>query len=178
VASLDQPLPAEWSVRDGLEAYLAENGFTKEGYDSKWTEASLFGVGFKVPNTKAHRRAIMRHDLHHVATGFGTDLRGEAEISVWETAKGLSGVGLYVRAIVWSIVLTGWTFAPIRMLRAFRGARGRGSLFQVDDYESLLDLRIGELRARLELPRDGLAGARALQSEAPRPVGWSTATAS
>jgi len=169
VQSLSQPLPAAWTVRQGLDAYLKENGFTREGYFAKTTDASLFGIGFTIPNTEAHRRAIMRHDLHHVATGFGTDLRGEAEISAWELARGIGGVGAYVTAIVWSVVLAGAAIAPLRMRRAVRAANGRGSLFQVDDYEGLLDLTIGELRARLGVPSAGLAGQRALHSKAPRP---------
>jgi hypothetical protein len=164
---LDRPMPASWTVRRGLDEYLAENGFTTDGYESKWTEASLFGVGFKVPNTKAHARAIMRHDLHHVATGYGTDIRGEAEISVWEATKGLRGVGLYVRSIVWSIILTGWAIAPLRMLRAYRAASGRGSLFQIDDYDGLLDMTIGDLREMLGVPREGIATRRDLHSKAP-----------
>jgi hypothetical protein len=78
--SLHRPIGASVRVRDARDAYLAENGFTVEGYEAKWTEASLFGFRFRVPNTPRHRWAIMRHDLHHVATGYGTDLAGEGEI--------------------------------------------------------------------------------------------------
>ena len=166
--SLFRTLPASWTVREGLDAYLSENGFTREGYAAPTTDASLFGVGFKIPNTAAHRRAIMRHDLHHIATGFGTDLAGEAEISAWELANGLRGVGLYVTAIVGSVVVAGLVVAPLRVRRAYRAASRRGSLFQIDDYESLLRLTIGELRARLGVPPDGLAPSRALHSKAPR----------
>lgn len=172
---LDRPYPASWTVRRGLEVYLEENGFTEEGYEAPWTDASFFGIPLKVPNTAKHKRAIRRHDLHHVATGFGTDLRGEAEISAWEIARGLDGIGLYVTGIVWSITLFGVFAWPRNVLAAFkRGGgrpssflRGRGSLFQIDDYDGLLDLTIGELRARLEIPREGLAGRRALHPRAP-----------
>lgn len=172
---LARPYPASWTVRQGLEAYLLENGFTTEGYEAPWTEASFLGIPMKVPNTKKHKRAIRRHDLHHVATGYGTDLRGEAEISAWEIAKGLDGIGLYVGGIVWSITLFGIVAWPRSVLGAFQrgGGRpssilgGRGSLFQVDDYDGLLDLTIGELRERLGIPVEGLAGKRALHSRAP-----------
>lgn len=40
-------------------------------------------------------------------------------------------------------------------------------MFQVDDYDGLLDLTIGELRERLGIPVEGLAGKRALHSRAP-----------
>lgn len=178
--ALDRPYPASWTVREGLDAYLEENGFTTEGYEAAWTEASFLGIPMKVPNTTQHKRALRRHDLHHVATGFGTDLRGEAEISAWEIAKGLSGTGLYVMGIVWSITLVGIVAWPKSVLSAWRSGGGKvsrarstggergGCLFQVDDYDGLLDLTIGELRARLGVPVEGIAGKRALHSRAPR----------
>src|SRR5215467_14616440 len=100
MSTTDKPLPADWGVREGRDTYLAENGFTTAAYDVKWTDASFFGVRFRVPNTARHRWAIMLHDLHHVATGYGTDLVGEAEISAWELRRGLRGLGFYVGSIV------------------------------------------------------------------------------
>ena len=85
------PWPASWSVRRARDAYLAENGFSVAGYSAKWTDASLFGVRFRIPNTPRHAWGIRRHDLHHVVTGFGTDLVGEGEISVWEVRAGIRG---------------------------------------------------------------------------------------
>src|SRR5262245_33831674 len=73
------PWPKDWTVEQARDAYLTENGFTIEGYESRWTEASLFGLPIYVPNTARHRWAIMLHDLHHVATGYGTDIAGEGE---------------------------------------------------------------------------------------------------
>ena len=115
-------------MRDGRTPYLAENGFTVDAYDSKWTDASFFGIRFRVPNTARHRQAIMMHDLHHVATGYGTDLVGEAEISAWEVRRGLRGVGAYVGAIVIAGATAGLVFAPRRTLRAWRASRPGGSL--------------------------------------------------
>ena len=72
------PLPVSMRVRDARDAYLAENGFTTESYDAPTTAGSFLGVKFSVPNPPPHQRAIRLHDLHHVATGFGTDHAGEA----------------------------------------------------------------------------------------------------
>ena len=113
------------TVREARDQYLAENGFTFEGYDAKWTHASFFGVRFRVPNTDSHRVGIMLHDLHHVATGFGTDLVGEGEISAWEAHRGLAPVGLYVASIV-----TAGAFMVFCFLRAEPCARGEGPATQ------------------------------------------------
>jgi len=168
---LDRPYPAEWTVRRALDEYLAENGFTRESYDDKWTAATLFGV---LPvwalNTKKHRWAIMLHDLHHVATGYGTDNTGEGEISAFEAAgrRSLWSLGPYVASIVLSGALLGFAIAPRRTLDAWRASRGR-SLFAVDrSYEELLEMTVGELRALLALPTQGVANEpRSLHAHAP-----------
>lgn len=98
-ASCEQPLPSNWSVEQGLNAYLEENGFTVKAYDAPRTPASFLGLRFSVPNTPRHRWAIMLHDLHHVATGYGTDPAGEGQISAWECRRGLRPLGLYVGSI-------------------------------------------------------------------------------
>ena len=154
------PLPATWTVREARAAYLAENGFTVEGYDDRWTKASFLGIPLVVLNTKRHRWAIMLHDLHHIATGFGTNLVGESEISIWELREGWRHLGLYVGSIVFTGALMGIS-APSRAASAWRAAKSSRSLFslfpEANDaaYEALLDLTVGELRARLGIPREG-----------------------
>ena len=152
------PLPSSMLVRDALDDYLAENGFTKAGYDSPRTSGSFLGVKFWVPNPPSHQRAVRLHDLHHVATGFGTDHAGEAEISVWQARRDLRVAGMYVTGIVLMNVVVGVVLAPRRTLQAFRESTPGRSLFGLgNDYESLLDRTVGELREMLALPENGLA---------------------
>jgi hypothetical protein len=170
---LDRPFPSSWTVRRARDAYLEENGFTVAAYFEPWTDATVFGIPIKVPNTLRHRWAIMLHDLHHVATGYGTDMIGEGEVSVWETRRGLRSLGLYVGSIVAIGFIGGVLLAPRRGLAAWRAsAGGCTSLFATGnataDYEALLELTVGELRARLGVPLDGLVTARALHARAPR----------
>ncbi len=168
----NHPVHPSMRVREALEAYLAENGFTVAAYRDAWTRASFFGLPFWVPNTARHRWAIMLHDLHHVATGFGTDLPGEGEISAWEARRaGMRALGLYVGGIVLGGAIFGMVISPRRTLAAYRAAPSpMSSLFGAEaSYESLLDLTVGELRARLDLPAHGLAeGTRRLHPDAPK----------
>src|SRR5512134_1498047 len=130
-SSEDGPEPAPpgtWTVREGRDAYLRANGFSVEAYAARWTPARILGIGFRVPNTARHRWAIMLHDLHHVATGYATDLTGEAEVSAWECRAGLAPLGLYTGALVASLALLGLVVAPRRTIRAWRASRRR-SLF-------------------------------------------------
>ena len=172
-----EPFPESMNVREARDAYLAVNGFTLEAYESKWTDASFFGVPFKVPNTRQHRVAIMLHDLHHVATGFGTDLAGEGEISAWEARRGLGALGAYVGGIVASGMMLGVLLAPRRTARAWRGStEGASSLFPLTRerdfdarYERLLAMTVGELRRELGVPENGIVrGPQGLHAYAPK----------
>ena len=155
------PLPGGIPVEQARDAYLLENGFTVEAYDAKYTEASFLGIKLRVPNTRHHAWAIQRHDLHHVATGYGTDLVGEGEISAWELARGLRGLGAYVGSIVLAGAAAGLLFAPRRTLRAWRASRRAGcpdSLFQSQrPYPDLLAMSVGDLRRELGVPQGGTA---------------------
>ena len=168
---LSNPYPAQWSVLAARDAYLAENGFSIEAYDSPFTDAKLAGgIAIKVPNTKKHRWALMWHDLHHALLGYGTDPAGEAEVSAWELRRGLAPVGLYVASIVVGGAALGLLVAPRRTLRAFRATERRASLFHEPvAYERALELSVGELRTLLGIPPQGLyTGRRGLHAGAPR----------
>jgi hypothetical protein len=167
--------PASWTVRRARDAYLAANGFTVEAYDAKWTDGAFFGIKLSVPNTRKHRWAIMRHDLHHVATGFGTDHVGEAEISAWEI-RAARQLGLYVASIVLGGVVLGFFSAPRRTIEAFRAGKRVRFLYAAPDsdeeYEALLNLTVGQLRALLGVPIDGVARHPAkLHAFAPKAAG-------
>jgi hypothetical protein len=156
------------TVRDAREAYFTANGFSAAEYDAKWTRVAFFAIHFALPNTPRHAWAIRLHDLHHVATGYGTDLVGEGEISCWELAGGLRGLDLYVSSIIVVVALTGFCLSPRRMVAALRDGRTARSLWtdpalrDRDDarLEALLDLTVTELRAR--------TGVRARQPHARR----------
>lgn len=161
--------PPTITMREGRDRYLAENGFTMETYTEKVARVPLwFGIHIFVPNTESRRRALAMHDLHHVVTGYGTDLAGEAEISAWETQRGLGALSAYVRAIIWAGDLQGIALRPRRTYRAYRAAPGKGSLFgRFDEYDTLLDRTVGDVRGELGLPIDGLVTSRSLHGDAP-----------
>jgi hypothetical protein len=167
-----RPLPATMNIRDARDHYLAENGFSLETYEERWADFWLFGLRLKIPNLPSRRRLLRMHDLHHVATGFGTDLVGEAEVSVWELRRGYRGLGLYCGFIV-SLGAALGLLAPVRALAAWRAPGAspvRPSLYATErSYDELLTLSVGELRRELGLPEEGLAERpRALHVKAPR----------
>src|SRR5688500_10311930 len=110
------------TVREARERYFTENGLSEAGYTSRWVALPVGSLQVYFPNTGPRKRAVVLHDLHHVATGYSTTWRGEAEIAAWELA---AGCGRYWAA--WGLNLgaaaLGLVIAPRRTLRAWR--RGR-----------------------------------------------------
>ncbi len=146
-------LPAT-KVRDALDTYLVANNFTLAAYDAPRFELPFLGRTLSFPNTPQRKWAIPLHDLHHVATGYGTDIVGEAEIGAWELGAGCRTSVVYALNI--AVVTFGLVLAPIRVLRAFRrGLRGR-TLYRLGlKQEACLTLDVSALRARLGIPAEG-----------------------
>jgi len=75
-----------------------------------------------IPNFDARRKAVLKHDVHHIATGYTSTFKGETEIGAWEIA---SGVRHYWVAFVLDMsgMMTGMLFNPLGVYKAF--VRGR-----------------------------------------------------
>ena len=146
MASLDYD--PESTMRDARSRYFDVNGFgASGGYDDAWVDFKLGPLPLPFPNTPARVRAVRYHDLHHVLTGYDTDIIGEFEISAWEIAAGCKG---FIAA--WQLNLGGMfgglVVAPRRTLRAFLRGRHSRTLYG-DDLDTLLASRVAELRARM-----------------------------
>ena len=155
------------TVRDARAQYFAANGFSDAGYADDWVKIKLGPIPFTFPNTATRKRAIPLHDLHHIATGYPTTLRGEAEIAAWEIAGGCTD-----HWAAWVLNTSGFAYglvlAPRRVYRAFmRGRHGR-TLYHSGWDDQLLELRVGELRRRLATD----AAPRATWRDRAAFVGW------
>ena len=149
--------PPELRVGEARDRYLAENGFTLDGYTAPTFRIRVLGLTWTLPNWPSRRRVVPFHDLHHVVTGYGTDLVGEAETSAWELrCGGLNSFFLWCFKL--GAVTLGLLLAPSRVVRSFRRARGQRNLYgDPRPYEAILALPLDELRAGLGVPEDGLA---------------------
>ena len=141
----------EVRVADARAAYFGANGFGPDGgYDEDWVRFRVGPVPVMFPNTAGRKAAVPCHDLHHVATGYDTDLVGEAEIGAWEIASGCR----HVRAAwildalaVWPVLFYGLG----RVYRAFVRGRHSRNLYDGSSPDVVLDKSVGILRAQLSL---------------------------
>ncbi|MBI3724874.1 hypothetical protein HY251_13100 [bacterium] len=161
-------VPGYLSVKEARDVYLRANGFTLEGYTAPTFELNFFGKRVSFKNRPSRMRVVPFHDLHHVATGYGTDFTGEAEIGAWELRAGCNS--FLLRYLNGFAALIGLVIAPLRTLRAWRRARGHRSLYvEPAPYDELLGLSVSELRSRLGVPEAGQADREAgLHRDAPR----------
>ena len=140
------------SVRSARRDFFAHAGFgTDGGYSEPWSEADFGAVAYRVPNPSARADALRVHDLHHVLTGYGTDWRGEAEISAWELGSGGAGPVGYAWIIALWGLFTGLLVTPGRVFRAFVRGRGSRNLYATGVDEALLELPVGRLARRLAI---------------------------
>ena len=142
------------TVGEARSRYFAEAGFPPDGgYAAKFVQLAKLGpipVGF--PNSDARRRAVVMHDLHHVATGYKTDWTGEAEISAWEIASGCGRMWFAWYINLQGMVM-GWVVNPGATWRAWVRGRHSRNLYREGVSDRVLRETVGSLRARLGLDR-------------------------
>jgi len=142
------------TLRDARELYFAHNDFGPNGgYDANWVWLKVGFLPVAIPNVQARVRAVKIHDLHHVVTGYDTDMMGELRIAAWEIG---GGCGSFVAAWVlnlWGLFLG--LFYDVRSVRdAFiRGRRGENLYHEPFD-DALLATTVGAARARLAVPSE------------------------
>jgi hypothetical protein len=139
--------------------YFRFNGFGEDGgYGAKWVDIKLGPIPFPIPNTPQRVEAVRYHDLHHVMTGYQTDILGELEISAWELASGCAD-----KTAAWVLNFGGYAvglvLAPRRTLRAFVRGRHSRNLYRRRFDDALLSRTVGETRRELGLEDEVRASA-------------------
>lgn len=154
-------------VRTAVDDFLSQHGFSRDEYAARWYWVQILGWKLWLPNPPSRRVMVPLHDLHHVATGYRVDLRGEAEIGAWELGAGST------TATLWFINMTAATIglfvAPKRTIRALRAGRTARTLYVLrPEYSELLDITVGELRRLLLVNPHGCIRAAALARNDPQ----------
>lgn len=140
---------------DARARYFRANEFGDDGgYQARWVKVELGPIPFWFPNTEGRRRAVRYHDLHHVLTGYDTDLAGEAEIGAWELASGCADhwAAWYLNAVAF---FAGLFLAPRRIFRAFVRGRRTRNLYREPWQAIRLEDPVGAWRQRLGLDLGG-----------------------
>lgn len=162
--------PDGMALLEARRLYFDANGFGEDGgYSKRWFKVGWKWLALPLPNTASRVRAVRVHDLHHIATGYPTTWRGEAEIGAWELAGGCGDYGPAWLLNRYSFAV-GLVIAPRRLWRAFLSGRHCKNLYVGDVSEDLLQESVGHLRYRLglsdDVPGPGFADVRAFGATA------------
>lgn len=96
------------------------------------------------------RDALSKHDIHHILTGYKTDVEGEAELAAWELGSG----GCHLNLLFWfdrlAFSIIGLFIHPTATVRAFRRGLSCRNLFS-RQMNSVLDSNVDDVRRDLNL---------------------------
>lgn len=116
---------------------------------STWS-FSVAQIKIRLPNFSWRRRAIDRHDLHHVLLNQPCTLRGECQVATWEFAAG-AWPDIRPQLFCCPLVALGFLITPRGTWRTFRAGRSQRSLYALT-IDSMT--RLGDLRAYIEAGRN------------------------
>ena len=142
------------TLREELAAFYRRCGFSDTADRQACTVPVYTGcLLVPLPNIETRHIYLKYHDLHHIVTGYDTDLVGEMEISAWELGAGCED---FVAAYVLNVggLSGGAAIAPLRTLRAFARGRQSRSLYRHTDVEALLDGDVAAIRALTHVPSE------------------------
>ena len=106
-----------------------------------------------IPNFTARRKAVLKHDIHHIVTGYRSTFKGESEIGAWEIG---SGCRHYWAAWVLdaSGFISGILFNLWGVLKAFaRGRRTRNLYYDNIPDDKALEMKQSEIQKLLLLDK-------------------------
>ncbi len=139
------------TMSEARAEYYKVNGFGDDGGDSlDWVPLQIWRFTIKIPNSNARRKALKIHDLHHVVTGYATNLRGESEIAAWELASGCRRMPAAFVLNLFALAI-GAIIAPRLVLRAWARGRATKNLYPHDTVDALLPQPVATVRESLGL---------------------------
>lgn len=142
--------------REILEKFYADNHLELDGgQKSKRVKIELSKhFAFYFPNFNARRKALIKHDIHHLVTGYpASSFLGEAKISAWEIG---SGCKKYWAAFLidTSGLMIGAPLNFLGILKAFsRGRRTKNLYHDILSTNESLDMSIPELKKLMLLDK-------------------------
>ena len=110
------------------------------------------GFAIYIPNFDARRKVILRHDIHHLLTGYSTHLKGETEIGAWEIGSGCRHYWA-AWALDMSSMMLGFWFNLGGIFRAFvRGRHSTNLYSDIIDDKKVVDMPISEIHKVIKIP--------------------------
>lgn len=140
-------------IQDKLHIFYEEYHLGEDGGNHLPYVTLEIGSFFKfyIPNWDNRRKAVLRHDIHHLLTGYKSELLGEFEIAAWEIASGC--MNCYAAYLLNSGgLLGGILLYPRPTFNAFILGCRTTNLYQLNiDDDALKNSTMDELKAEIGL---------------------------
>ncbi|MDP4263587.1 MAG: hypothetical protein Q8941_13755 [Bacteroidota bacterium] len=131
-----------------LPGFYSQYGLNDDGGQSSRYVKIEFTKKFRLyfPNFDARRKAVFKHDVHHIATGYTSTFEGETEIGAWEIASGCRHYWVAF-ALDLHAMMIGILFNPVGVYRAFiKGRRTRNLYRDAFSDKQLMDTPLVEIQ--------------------------------
>lgn len=143
------------TLRELLPGFYDAHNLGMEGgkYEANVRVEMTKKIVFYFPNFSARKKAVLKHDIHHLVTGYPSTYTGETEIGAWEIASGCKG---YWVAWILNIsgMMTGLVFNLWKVLQAFaRGRRTKNLYYHLISDNEALEMKLSELQQLLLLDK-------------------------
>jgi hypothetical protein len=103
------------------------------------------------PNFPARKKVVLKHDIHHLVTGYPSNYTGETEIGAWEIGSGCTNYWV-AWTLNMSAMMTGIVFNLRKVVQAFaRGRRTKNLYHHILSNDEAQDMKLSELQKVLLL---------------------------
>ena len=143
------------TLRELLPEFYDEHNLGMEGgkYEANVRVEMTKKIVFYIPNFSARKKAVLKHDIHHLVTGYPSTYTGETEIGAWEIASGCRGYWV-AWVLNMSGMMTGLVFNLWKVIQAFaRGRRTKNLYCHLISDNEALDMKLSELQKLLLLDK-------------------------
>ena len=141
------------TIKEALPKLYKKYSIPSDGgvNDSAVEVRLMKGVTVYIPNLKARKKVVFRHDVHHLLTGYSAVMEGEIEISAWEISTGCTQN--WFAFIINSLgIMTGLPFNLKGIWRAWFRGRTSSNLYSKPYADNeLLSKKVKDLKLELNL---------------------------
>ena len=141
------------TVKEALPVFYADYKWELDGgvNDSAVKIELLKGVFIFIPNFEARKKVVLKHDIHHLVTGYTAMMKGESEISAWELSTGCRHNWVAFTINTYGM-MSGLPFNLRGIWKAWlRGKRSKNLYYEKYNDEELKNQTVKDLRKELGL---------------------------
>jgi hypothetical protein len=139
------------TVKEALPVFYKDYNLPVDGgaNDSSVKIELLKGIYIYIPNFEDRKKVVLKHDIHHLVTGYTGRLKGETEISSWELSSGCSNNWAAFSINTYSMMIGIIWNLPGLWKAWLRGKRTSNLYHERYTDEMLLNQKVSDLKKEL-----------------------------